>query len=62
MVTFFPAQKQQDGHNGGLFAVAFAAEVLDSKSLIDTVFHVPQLHDHLIYCTECEVLTPFPKI
>ena len=62
MVTFFPAQKQQDGHNGGLFAVAFAGEVLDSKSLIDTVFHVPQLHDHLIYCTECEVLTPFPKI
>ena len=61
MVTFLPAQKQQDGHNCGLFSVAFATEVLDSKSLIDTVFHVPQLHDHLIYCTESEAFTSFPK-
>ena len=30
--------KTADGHNFGLFAVAFAAEILTSKSLIDTIF------------------------
>lgn len=61
MVTFLPAQKQQDGHNCGLFSVAFATEVLDSKSLIDTVFHVPKRRHLLIYCLEKGALTPFPK-
>ena len=32
MVTFLLVQKQQDGQNCGLFAVAFAAEILDVKS------------------------------
>ena len=31
MVTFLPVQKQQDGHNFGLFTVAFAAEILDGN-------------------------------
>ena len=37
-VTFLLVQKQQDGHNCGIFAVEFAAEILDGKSPIDTVF------------------------
>ena len=49
-VTILPAQKQPDGYNCGLFAVAFAAKILDNKSTIDTNFHVPQLRNHLIYC------------
>ena len=62
MVTFLSVQKQQDHHNYDLFPVAFAAETLDSKSPIDTVFHVPQPRNHLAYCLECGALTPFPKI
>ena len=62
MVTFLSIQKQQDGLNYGLFAVAFAAEIIDYKSTKDAVFHVPQLRNHLIYCLESGALTPFPKI
>ena len=62
MVTFFPVYKQQDGHNCRLFAVAFAAEILDGKSPIDAVFHVCQLRNHIIYYLESGALTPFPKI
>ena len=61
MVTFLPGQKQQDGHNCDLFAMAFAAEILDGKSPIDAVFHVLQLRNHLIYCLESGALTLFPK-
>ena len=61
-VTILPVQKQPDGYNCGLFAVAFAAKILDNKSTIDTNFHVPQLRNHLIYCLETGALTPFPKI
>ena len=62
MATFLSVQKQQDSHNCGLFAVAFAAEILDGKLPIDAVFHVPQLYNHLIYSLESEALTLFPKI
>ena len=62
MVTFLPVQKQQDGHNFDLFTVAFAAESLDGKPLIDAVFNVPQLRNHLIYSLESGDLTPFPKV
>ena len=62
MVTFLPVQKQQDFHNWGLFAVAFAAEIFHGKSPIDAVFHVPQLRNHLIYSLKSGALTPFPKI
>ena len=47
MVTFLPAQKQQDGHNCGIFEVALAAKILDGKSSIDAALHVLQLRDHL---------------
>ena len=43
MVNFLAVQKQQAGCNCGLFAVAFAAKILDGESPIDAVFHVPQL-------------------
>ena len=62
MITFLPLLKQQDCHNCGLFAVIFAAEILDGKPPIDAVFHVPQLRNHIIYCLESGALTTFPKI
>ena len=62
MVTFWPVQKQQDRHNCGVFAVAFAAKILDRKSPIGAVFHVPQHRNHLIYCLESGYLGLYPKI
>ena len=61
-VTFLPVQKQPDGHNCGLFAVAFATEILAGKSPIEAVFDVAQMRDHLIFCLEEGALTPFPKV
>ena len=61
-VTFLPVQKQPDGHNCGLFAVAFAAEILAGKSPIEAVFDVAQMRDHLIFCLEQGALTPFLKV
>ena len=61
-VTFLPVQKQPDGHNCGLFAVAFAAEILAGKSPIEAVFDVAQMRDHLIFCLEQGALTPFPMV
>ena len=62
MVTVLPVKKQQDNHNCGHFAVAFDIEILDSKSQIDAVFHVPQLRNQLTHCLESGALAPFPKI
>ena len=62
MVTFSPVQKQLDDHNCGLFAVAFATKIVDGKSPINAVFHVPKLSSHLIYCLYNGALTLFPKI
>ena len=61
LVTFLPVQKQPDGHNCGVFAVAFAAVILDGKSPIDSFFNVSKMRNRLINCLESEILTPFPK-
>ena len=61
-LTFLPVEKQQDGHNCCLFGVAFTVEILEGKSPIDAVFHVPQPCSQLIYCLESGTLRPFPKI
>ena len=53
MVAFLPVQKQQDGRNCVLFAMVFAAKILDGKLPIDAVFHDPQLRNHLIYYLHC---------
>ena len=61
-VTFLSAQKHKNGHNCGLLAVVFPAEILDGKSRIDAIFYVPQLCNRRIYCLGKEALTPFSKI
>ena len=61
-VTFLSVQKQPDGHNCGLFPVAFAAEIFAGKSPIEAAFDVDQMRDHLIFCSEQGALTPFPKV
>ena len=44
------------------FAIAYAAEILDGKSAIDTRFDVPAIKNHLILCFVERDLRPFPKV
>ena len=60
--TFLPVHKQTDGFNCGLFAIAYAAEILHGKSQMETIFDVKKMRNHLLVCLEQKTLTPFPKI
>ena len=62
IVTFLSVQKQPDGHNCGLFAIAYLAEILDGRSPSEAVFDVNKMSEHLITCLEMQRLTPFPKV
>ena len=57
-VTFLPIQKQNDGCNYGVFAIVFAAEILDGESTMDAVFDVTKMRRHLMQCLEKQMLTP----
>ena len=61
IVSFLPVQKQTYGYNCGPFAIAFAAEILDGKSTMETCFDVEGMRGHLINCLENKFLIPFPK-
>ena len=62
VVSIVPVQKQNGGYNCGLFAIAFAAAILDGKSPEDEYFDVSKMRHHLIYCLVNETLIPFPKV
>ena len=62
-ITMLPVQKQPDGFNCGLFAIAFAAELLDGHSPSEiSQFDVAKMRNHLILCLEQKNLLPFPKV
>ena len=61
IVSFHSIQKQADTCSCGLFALAFAAAVLDGKSPIEAVSDVQNMRTHLIQCLESQNLVPFPK-
>ena len=61
VVSFLPVQWQYDGYNCGLFAIAFAAEILDGASPINATFDVKEVRPHLICCLEIQNFTPLPK-
>lgn len=59
-VTILPSDKQKDGVNCGLFALAFASIILDGRSPSDYIFKVDEMRNHYIHClNECKLL-PFP--
>ena len=60
-ISFLEFQRQPDSYNYGLFAIAFAAELLDGKSPTNATFDVDKMRAHLISCFEGQKLTPFPK-
>ena len=60
-VTIVPVQKQSDGYNSGMFAIAFATDVLNGLSAVDSCFDVSLMPRHQLQCLETEKLTVFPK-
>ena len=60
-VSFLPVRQQTDGWNCGVYAVAFAAGLLDGKSPADASFDVRRMRPHLFRCLEEKKLIPFPK-
>ena len=62
VISFLPVQRQSDGYNCGIFAIAFAAEILDGKSPSEAIFSVDEMRGHLILCLEMQKLSPFPKL
>ena len=54
-VTFLPVEKQTDGFNCGLFALAYASILLDGKSPTDFRFLVKKMRAHYINCLKGEV-------
>ena len=55
-------QRQTDNFNCGVFAVAYAADILFGINPVMSTYDVSSLRAHLIMCLEEELLTPFPKV
>ena len=55
-------QRQTDPFNCGLFAIAYAAEIIAGRNPVNVVYEVPLLRAHLIKCLEEASLSPFPKV
>ena len=53
-VIVVSVQKQDDGYNWGLFAIAFATDVLDGLSPVDSCFDVSLMLSHVLQCFETE--------
>ena len=60
-VIIVPLQKQINGYNCGLFASAFAADILKGLSSVDFYFDVSLIRSHLTQYLETEEFTVFPK-
>ena len=50
-----------DGYNCGLFAIAFATDVLNGLFPVDSCFDVSLMRSHLLQRLETEELTVYPK-
>ena len=59
-VTFLPSDKQKDGVNCGLYALAFACVILDGQSPSEYAFKVDEIRNHFCWCLIEENLLPFP--
>ena len=58
-ITMLPVQRQTDSHNCGLFAIGFAAELLNGLSPMDAKFDVAKMRSHIINCLERKILILF---
>ena len=62
VVTLLPVNKQNDGFNCGLYAIAFAADIINGLFPMDSQYDVSKMRQHLIKCLENERLDAFPKL
>ena len=60
-ISIVPVQKQSNGYNCRLFAIAFATDVLNGLSPADSCFDVSLMFSHLLQCLEIEELTVLLK-
>lgn len=56
-----PAHMQKDGKNCRLFAIAFAADILQGKLPKESGFDISKIRENLIECLEKEKLSVFPN-
>ena len=55
-------QRQTDSFNCGVFAIAYAADIIYGINPVNSTYDVKFLRAHLIKCLESESLEPFPKV
>ena len=55
-------QRQTDAINCGLYAIAYAVDILSGRNPVNSMFDVKLLRTHLMKCLEEESLTPFQKV
>ena len=58
-VTMIPVQKQKDSSVCGLFAVAFATNILEVVSPAQSEFNVTSMRKHVLGCLEKQQLSAF---
>ena len=46
-ITIVPVQTQKDGYNCGLFAIAFAADIVQGISPTESCFQISRMREHL---------------
>ena len=61
-VIFLPVDKQTNGFNCGLFALAYASILLVGKSLIDAGFVVNEMCSYFMKCLKAAYLYPSPTL
>ena len=45
---------------GGLFAIAYAADILNGNNIYDLIYNQTKMREHLIACFEQRKITTFP--
>ena len=60
-VTMIPVQKQKDSSSCGLFAIAFATNIQEEISPVESEFNVTSMRKHLLECLEKQQLSAFPQ-
>lgn len=59
-VAFLPSDKQKDGVNCGLYALAFASVILSGRSPCEYAFKVDEMRNHYVRCLSEGKLLLFP--
>ena len=59
-VQFMETQRQVNGADCGLFAIANAFSLCSGKNLFGTIFNQQRMRRHLLSCFKARLLTPFP--